>query len=151
MIIFSLLSSLSIKWFFDLFSKIKDEAKIKDRAILAVRQLDILHMTVLKDKNYNTIEMKNIEFGIVSAIESWNDILPELKYRDRKYIMQEIERQLNELKNNEKLSKEEYDLKVEALKPEIKQIEYLGLNYSGDTKPFQILKYEDFIKGSMKK
>ena len=128
MIIFSLLSSLSIKWFFDLFSKIKDEAKIKDRAILAVRQLDILHMTVLKDKNYNTIEMKNIEFGIVSAIESWNDILPELKYRDRKYIMQEIERQLNELKNNEKLSKEEYDLKVEALKPELKQIEYLGIN-----------------------
>ena len=152
MLIFSLLSSLSIKWFFDVFSKIKDEEKIRDRAILSVRHLDSLYLTIVKDKNYNTIEMKNIELGVLTAIESWNDVLPELRYRDRTKITQELERQIKELEEKTNtLTKEEYEEKIKAIKTDIQETEYLGLNYSGGIRSCKLLNFDEFVKQSNNK
>lgn len=147
-LIVSLLSGISVKWFTDTITKIKEEHKIKERAISSVRQLDSLHLALVKSVNYNTAEMKHIEEGIILAIESWNDILPELKYRDRTKIIQEIDKQVKDLNEtqNKNISQAEYDEKITSIKKEIIETEYLGLNFTGDTREFKLLNYNDFIR-----
>jgi len=146
-LLFSLLSGLSVKWFSDILVKIRDGNKIKERAIISVRQLDSLHLSIITSQNYSTSEMKNIEDGIILAIESWNDILPELQYRDRTKIKQAIERQMTDLKNKaDTITKEEYESIIQSLIPEIEKTEYLGLNYTGGTKTVNVLQFEDFKK-----
>jgi hypothetical protein len=115
----TLLTAICVKFLTDKLTTLKHREKFENKGLGAVRNLDTILLNLLKMKDKRRIEdIDYIEQQIIDAIEDWEDIVPDLKYRDRVNKAREFNKKIEDLKRDNEnkdveIAKLEHDLQLQ--------------------------------------
>jgi len=134
----TLLTGLSVRFLTNKLIKLGDKEKLENKGLTAVRNLDSILLSLLKIKERARVEdVDYIEEQIINSIEDWEDILPDLKFRDRVNKAKDFNRKIQELEqsNEDKGSEiKELKSKLELLMNNSRDIHLNSVpTYSGGT------------------
>jgi hypothetical protein len=134
----TLLTAICVKFLTDKLVKLRDKEKMKDKGSAAIRNLDTVLSNLVKVKDRGRLEdVDYIEEQIINAIEDWEDVIPDLKYRDRVNQAREINRKIDALKKSNENKNAEIKELEKTLEFEMNKARNFNLNsipsFSGGT------------------